>query len=341
VNKITRIAGMACIAFLLASCQNSENPATDQDSEPVDGNSQNEDISVETDENGNENSTNEDVEEESTNETPDNESDTYGRTEAATDYFIDSHTYSAETKFLTAFTIKREEDENTSPEERLRLSLIENDPSEQDILGSFSDISVDWPKLHVHFKEEGSQLSTTSAQMTLFYDSLVGISDLYGIEEIVFFNPDGEQNIIVAGRQVDAPIIIEEERGLPRGYYTIYNKDLQQTLFLPGRELGEKVAHENGEPLSFPETIEAMGTVDNDHAFYSSAIVEGLEVVNTSLENGIATIHYTFDDELVTEADRIVFTKAIQLAALDFDAEEVRLVNDTEQEIMTYPLMGE
>ncbi|MGD6804408.1 hypothetical protein [Rossellomorea aquimaris] len=348
MKKITRIAGMASIAFLLVSCQNSENGATGQDAETVDENSQDSAVTEDTDEletvgTSEENSTeDEDTEEESSNDDDgDDNSDTYGGAQITPNYFIDSHPYDTGTEFLTAYTIKREEEEDLSPEERLKTSLIENDPSEQEILGSFTEISAEWPRLQVHFNVEGNQLSTTSAQTTLFYDSLVGISDFYGIEEIIFTNPDGEEDIIVAQSPIDKPIIIKDERGLSRGYYTIYDKDTEQTLFLPGGDLEEQVENENGEPLSFPETVEAMGTVDNEDAFYSSAIVDGLEVVSASLQNGNATVQYTMDEEIVTEADRTVFENAMQLAALDFNAWEIRLVNDTAQEIRTYPLVGQ
>ncbi|MGM0845034.1 MAG: hypothetical protein ACQEUT_08660 [Bacillota bacterium] len=345
MKKIIKIAGMASIAFLLISCQNSENGATGQGDEQVDENSQDAAVTEDADEletegTSDENSTEEeDMEEESSNE--DEDSDTYGGAQITPNYFIDSHPYDTGTEFLTAYTIKREAEENLSPEERLKMSLIENDPSEQEILGSFTEISAEWPKLQVHFNEEGNQLSTTSAQTTLFYDSLVGISNLYGIEEISFTNPDGEEDIIVAQSPIDKPIIVKDERGLSRGYYTIYDKDTEQTLFLPGGDLDEQVENENGEPLSFPETVEAMGTVENEDRFYSSAIVEGLEVVSASLENGNATVQYTMDEENITEADRIVFENAMQLAALDFKAWEIRLINDTAQEIRTYPLVGQ
>ncbi|XXM70804.1 hypothetical protein ACQ0QQ_13910 [Lysinibacillus sphaericus] len=335
MKKIIRIAGMASIAFLLASCQNSENGSADQDAETVDKNSQ-DTGEMETGGPSDENNT---EEEDTSKEDGDDNSDTYGGAQITPDYFIDSHPYDTGTEFLTAYTITREEEESTTPEERLKRSLIENDPSEQEILGSFTEISAEWPKLQVHFNEEGNQLSTTTAQTTLFYDSLVGISDLYGIEEISFTNPDGEEDIIVAQSPIDKPIIVKDERK-SRGYYTIYDKDTEQTLFLPGGALDEQVENENGEPLSFPETVEAMGTVDREDAFYSSAIVEGLEVVSVSLENGNATVQYSMDEENITEADRTVFENAMQLAALDFNAWEIRLVNDTAQEIRTYPLVG-
>ncbi len=335
---------MATIAILLVGCQNPEEE-TVQDAESVDE-SQNESDPADQEEqktgnNADENSNNKDTNEESSNEDADNDSGTYGGTQETPNYFIDSQIFSSENKFYTAYTIERDHEGDMPLEDRLEESLTENDPSEQDILSSFTDMTVEWPKLQVNFTEEGNQLSATSAQMMLFYDSLFGISDLYGIEEVSFFNPDGEENITVAERLVDEPMQIEDERGLTRGYYTVYDQDLEQTLFLPGGELEEQVTNDNEEPLSFPETVEAMATVDREDAFYSSAMVEGLEVVHASIENGVATVQYTLDEEIVTEDDRTVFENAIQLAALDFNAWEVRLINDTLQEIITYPLVGQ
>lgn len=360
------IVGVATLALLLAGCQNTENSATEE-SEAVEKNSQSESTSVDdqvpetqvtedADKNSDQNSSNEDAnektdkdasksdaEKEPENESTDSKADTYSDTQATANYYIGSYLYDETYETLTAFSIEREENQDLSSAERLEISLVENDPSIQEILGSFTDITVEWPVLYVDFKEEGNQLSTTSALSTMFYDSLFGISDLYGIEEIVFSNPSGENSITVAERLVDEPIKIKDkqERGLSRGYYTIYNKELEQTLFLSGGQLEEPVENENGEPLTFPETVEVMGTVEKESALYSSAIVEGLEVGSASFENGVAAVAYTMDEEIATEADRTVFENAIQLAALDFHAEEVRLINNTTQEITAYPLIGQ
>ncbi|WP_147804720.1 hypothetical protein [Alkalicoccus halolimnae] len=84
-----------------------------------------------------------------------------------------------------------------------------------------------------------------------------------------------------------------------------------------------------------------MHEIDRDDAFYSSPIVEGIEIIHSSItDNNIAIVQYTMDEEVVTEADRIVFERAMQLTALDFHAWEVRLVNDTTEEFIMYPLVG-
>ncbi|KAB8126157.1 hypothetical protein F9U64_20585 [Gracilibacillus oryzae] len=340
MKKMAVIAGIISIAFFLVACQSSE--SEEQNSEPVKENPADENALNEKDEPEiDEESENKEDTEESADEMNDNDSAAYSEIQETPAYFIDTHVISTDVDFHTAFSITRDEEQQLSLEDRLEKSLKENDPSQQGILSSYADISVEWPELHLQFNEEGSQLSTTSTQSLLFNESLFGISDLYGIEEVTFFNPDGETDIIVAERKIEEPVLVENERGLTRGYYTVYDKELQSTLFLPGGELDEQVTNENGEPLSFPETVESMKKADNEGAFYSSAIVEGIEIENASLENGNATVQYTMDEEMVTESDRIVFENAMQLAALDFHASEILVINDTLKERVTYPLVDQ
>ncbi|MDQ0207555.1 hypothetical protein [Alkalicoccobacillus murimartini] len=350
MKKMKKTAGMVSIAFLLVGCQSSEDEqetmnANQAEESPEDERASDENEEVEPEDHDDENELNEDNDDEPSDENEEEEDnpDTYGGTQETPDYFIDTHMVSYENAFYTAFYIKRDAEQDLQPEDRLERSLIDSDPSEQDILSSFTEMSVEWPTLYVNFNVDDNQLSATTAQSSLFYDSLIGISALYGIEEIIFLNPDGEEDIYVAERGVQEPIIIEDEyeRGLTRGYYTVYDEELEQTLFLTGGALEEQVEGENGEPLSFSETVEEMKTVDHEEAFYTSAIVDGIEIVHATNENGVATVQYTMDDENVTEADQTVFENAIQLAALDFHVSELRLINDTKQEIITYPLVGQ
>ncbi|MCM2677924.1 hypothetical protein [Alkalicoccobacillus plakortidis] len=361
MKKVTKTAGMVSVAFLLVGCQNTEDETQTTNVEPVEESAsdesdqdENQGVESEAEDHDEENSSehtndenddNEDTEEVSSNDDEEDDTNVYGGTLASGNYFIDTGYFDDGTNFITTFFIKRNGEGDYSNEDRLERSLIDNDPSEQDILSSFADISLDWPDLYIQFNvnihSEENELATTSAQSNLFFNSLFGISDLYGVEEIVFLNQDGEKDIEVAERLIDDSIIVKDERGLSRGYYTIYDEELEQTLFLSGAELEEEVANDNGDPLTFSETVEAMGTIDHEDAFYSSAVVEGIEIVNASIENSVATVEYTMDEEINTEADRTVFENAIQLAALDFHAWEVRLINDTMQEVVTYPLVGQ
>ncbi|RWZ54528.1 hypothetical protein EQV77_14760 [Halobacillus fulvus] len=367
--KMTKIVGLITVAFLIAGCSSSGEETNSQttdssenetvESQETDGNTEdNGEDHVESDANkdteegtsDDDDAENVDTSEETgkTNEetgtSSDKGSDTeaYGGAQLNPTYFIDTQVINQPDRFYIAYAIDRDRETEgmVSPEQRLETSLFNNDPTEQDILRSYTDLTLDPPNLYVEFNQVGSELSVTSAQSGLFYETLFGISDFYGVEYITFLNPDGGQRITVAERTVDDTITVKDERGATRGYYTIYDEELEETLFISGGELDEKVVNESGEPLSFPETIEKMGSVEAD-MFYSSAIVEGIEIVNSSMTNGVATVQYTMNENAVTDADRTVFENAIQLAALDFHAWEVELINDTVKEIRTYPLVGQ
>ncbi|MEW4225057.1 hypothetical protein [Rossellomorea marisflavi] len=322
MNKRMRIAGVVFMAFLLAGCQSAEKDAVDTDVKQVDETAKEE---VET---------TEQMDTETDEGKTKDEAAPYETVNVTPDYFIETDTYDTGREFLTMFTIRRDDGKDQSREERLAASLMENDPSEQKILETYTKLTVEGPNLKVDFQEDGNLLSATSAQHSMFYDSLFGISHLYGIEEITFVNPEGEENITVAERKVDAPIVVADERGRSKGYYTLYDKEGKQTWFIPASELDEGAG---GEDLSFQETIEMMQTVDQEDEFYASAITEGLEVKEVSLEDGLAIVHYTMDEEEVSASDRIVFENAMQLAALDFDATELQMVNETKRQNKTFP----
>ncbi|MCM3620121.1 hypothetical protein M3936_21385 [Sutcliffiella horikoshii] len=360
MGKMTKIAGLIVFAFLITGCQSSGeviNSQTSEDSEnesaeSVESNDGSTEDNVESDNNtdaedgtsGDGNVENEaDTSDEAGNSNGDeSNTDVYAGAQLNPNYFIDTQVINQPDRFYIAYAIDRdrEKEQMIPPEQRLEMSLFNNDPSEQDILRSYTDLTADWPNLYIEFNQEGNELAATSAQNRLFYESLFGISALYGVEYITFLNPDGEQRITVAERTVDDTVVVKDERGPTRGYYAVYIKELEKTFFIAGGELDEQVVNESGEPLSFPETIEKMRSVKAD-MFYSSAIVEGIEILDSSITNGVATVQYTMNEDIVTEADRIVFENAIQLTALDFHAWEVKVLNDTLKESNTYPLIGQ
>ncbi len=171
---------------------------------PADDHALDENEELETEDNGDENSSNENTGEESLTEADENDnkenkeedfieeadendSDAYAGTQETPTYLIGSQYIEAEVddivQFYTAFSIKRDAAKQLSHEDSIEMSLNDGDLSEQEILSSYADISVEWPTLHLHFNEDGNELSATSAQSRLFYDSLFGISDLYGKDQ--------------------------------------------------------------------------------------------------------------------------------------------------------------
>ncbi|MGD7010216.1 hypothetical protein [Metabacillus sp. 84] len=373
MEKMTKISGMFTVAFLIAGCSSSgeeENSQTADftenktaDSQEVEGTTEDNgednvdsDGSSDTEEGSSDDGSTEkmDTSEGETNEETNTNEETgssdekggdtevYGGAQLNPNYFIDTQVISQDKSFYIAYSIDRdrESEEMISPEQRLETSLFNNDPSEQDILNSYADLTLDWPSLYVEFSQQGSELDATSAQSRLFYESLFGISDLHGIEDVTLLNPGGETRVTVAQRTFDDAVVVKEERGATRGYYAVYDKELQETLFIAGGPLEEQIVNDSGEPMTFPETIEKMKSVEGD-VFYSSAVADGIEILDSSITNGVAQVQYTMDKNSVTDADRTVFENAVQLAALDFHAWEVEIMNDTLKESRTYPLVGQ
>ncbi|SDN59603.1 hypothetical protein [Alkalicoccus daliensis] len=320
------------------SNENIEADAAAEDNKGAENSGNEENVSSNTEDDGDEN-----TEEASGNNDSGNNGEAAAEIQETSGYFIDTNTLEEEVdgivQFYTAISFARAEEEQLPLEEQIEQSLTDGDPTEQEILRSYADISTDGPALDLQFQEDGNQLSTTTAQSGLFYTSLFTISDLYGMEEISFFNPEEELDIIVAERGIQEPLNVQEERDMTRGYYTVYDEELEETLFLAGGEVEEQITNEAEDPLNFPETIETMTAVEREDAFYSSAMAEGIEVTQVMLEDGNAAVNYTMEEESVSEADRIVFEKAVQLAALDFHAEEIILINETKEERIIYPLI--
>lgn len=83
-----------------------------------------------------------------------------------------------------------------------------------------------------------------------------------------------------------------------------------------------------------------MDTIDGASGSLSSAIIEGIEVNEAFLVDGTATIHYTVNEETVSETDQIVFERALQLTALDFHADELHVMNETKNIKSVYSLLN-
>lgn len=231
MKKMIKTMGMISVAFLIAGCQNTEEETNTQNADAE---------SIEVTENDTENNQNDNIEEasendnnsdgqvesetvdENENQASDEESDVYSGGPASPNYFIQTHPFEHDAQYYTAFSIQRGGgSEKLESEERLLTSLVESDPSGQDIIDSYADLSMDWPNLTIHFSADESDMSTTTSQSVQFFDTLFGVIDYYGIDEVTFLNPDGEENITLAERTIDEPVTVQEERGLTRGYYTI------------------------------------------------------------------------------------------------------------------------
>ncbi|KQL58698.1 MULTISPECIES: hypothetical protein [Bacillaceae] len=114
---------------------------------------------------------------------------------------------------------------------------------------------------------------------------------------------------------------------------------LYLSIFTSRNSVGKEINHADDELLDFSQTIEAMASVDDDNGEYGSGLYEGLNVQEATIDDNQSIVSYNLHDgSEPSEQERIDFEHVVQLAALDFQVEELRLVNETEKVISIYPL---
>lgn len=112
--------------------------------------------------------------------------------------------------------------------------------------------------------------------------------------------------------------------------------------YVSGAVAEEEIYTADGELLDFGQTVEAMATVNSDGASYYSGIYEGLEIEEAMINGNQAIVRYRVSDEVeASELERQDFEQVLQLAALDFQVDELKIVNEMDRVISVYPLVKE
>lgn len=226
-------------------------------------------------------------------------------------------------------------------EERFHQSLIESDPSQRDLFSEVVDFEVDGSVANLYFNEK-DDLSMASTESAQFWEVLREIGFRYGIEEVNLFNQDGERGLTFAENTWEEPVEIEQDPN--RGYYVMPAEESErgEYTYISSAAAGEEIYTEDGELLDFGQTVEAMATVRNDEESYYPGIYEGLEIEEAMIDGNQAIVKYHISDGVeASQRAREDFEQVLQLAALDFQVEELRIVNETDQVISVYPLLNE
>ncbi|WP_077602976.1 hypothetical protein [Oceanobacillus sojae] len=140
----------------------------------------------------------------------------------------------------------------------------------------------------------------------------------------------------------EEPVEIEQESN--RGYYVIPSEESErgEYTYISGSEAGEQIYSEDDELFDFGQTIEAMTTTENDDGSYHSGIYEGVEIEEATIDGNQAIVKYHINDDTeASQQEMEDFEQVLQLAALDFQAEELEIINETERIISAYPLLVE
>lgn len=231
--------------------------------------------------------------------------------------------------------------EDLTREDRIHQSLKESDPSQRDLFSAMDNFEIDGTTANLYFNED-DDLSMASTESAQFWEALNEIGFRYGLEKFDLFNQEGERELTFAEGYWEEPVEIEQEPN--RGYYVMSPEKTEQGeyTYISGAVAEEEIYTEDDELLDFGQTVEAMETVKNGQESYHSGIYEGLEIEEAMIDGNQAVVKYHINDGAeASQEEREDFEQVIQLASLDFQVEELKLVNETEQVVSIFPLLDE
>ncbi len=327
---------LACFSLTLVACSSDADSDTSVDSssneesgsresEPVEPEDEDESVD-ETDGSHNENGAGEE-----------DDPSEYSEEQVTGEYII--HLERSEELPLQLYFL-RTTDEMTR-EQLLFESLTESDPSQRQHFSNMTDFAVEGTVANLYFDED-DVLSMASTESNQFWEVLHELGFKYGISEVNLFNQDGERGLTFAESIWEEPIAIEPEPN--RGYYVVSldSSKRGESTYVSGIVTEESIYGEGDELFSFEETIETMATIEAEEVPYYSGIYDGIEIEEARIEGDQAIVRYQIHSEAdPTEQERIDFEQVLQLAALDFQVEELHLVNETDQVISVFPLLKE
>ncbi|WP_080874444.1 hypothetical protein [Oceanobacillus timonensis] len=305
MKKIGVVLGLFLICFVFAACNNTnETDSTDAtESNDAEGDAVSDDA-AENNEEG--------IEQDNEAEEQD-----YTEEQVSRDYLIYGEWLEG-TDLLLHFT--RTTDDLTR-EERLHQSLMESDSSQRNLFSATTKFEVDGTQANLYFNED-DDLSMASTESAQFWEVMNEIGFRYGLDAFNLLNQDGERGLTFAENHWEEPIEIEQEPN--RGYYVMNPEKTEQ-----------------GEHTYISGAVAGEETYTDDEDYYSG-IYEGLEMEEAMIDGNQATVKYRIDEGTeASQQEREDFEQVLQLAALDFEVEELKLVNETDQVISVYPLLEE
>jgi hypothetical protein len=226
---------------------------------------------------------------------------------------------------LLTFSINRL-DEQLPLEEVLMEALKESEETNR--LELLERITIEGKTASLHFTENHELQSMASAEQIYLTETLFEISSFYGIDTLEFYT--GEEPGVEFG-QAGMTETLEVEPPANRGFYE-YGEIDGETTYISGVAAEQELTNENGDLLSFAETIEKMQSVP-DNAPYQSGIGEGFDIVDVTVNDAVAEVHYNMAD---SQENTENFENVLQLAALDFEFEELHLNNQEDGEVKIF-----
>ncbi|PPA70100.1 hypothetical protein [Jeotgalibacillus proteolyticus] len=322
MNKMIVIPVLFLLSLMLAACNSESENGSDNEGES-NPTGQKEETPVEVDE------------EDAGSQEDESEEANYTEENVKGDYIIYSER-ADELGLLYYFTRTAED---LPHQELLHRSLVESDTSLRNLFSAVTNFEVQGTAANFYYNEDDN-LSMASTESEEFWEVLNELGFRFGIEEFNLLNQDGERGLTFAENYWEEPVKIEPEPN--RGYYVVSaeNSERGELTYVSAAVAGEEIYDDNGELLDFGQTVEAMAEVESGEPFYYAGIFEGMEIEEAIIEENQAIVRYRVNDGVqASEQERIDFEQVLQLTALDFQVQGLKIVNESDKIVSTYPLV--
>lgn len=252
-------------------------------------------------------------------------------------YTIDAqNVYFGDGDGIPTLDINRSETEG-SLGENMRESLVQSDLTSQSVLSSLQEVTIEnETEASFNFSADEQMSSMASSEQVQFSEMVSQISSLYGIETIHLFveNEPG-----VSWGQSGEIETIEVDANENRGYYLFPVEDEGTTRYVTGASAGENIHDENGELLGFSETLEEISTVAVENVDRQPGISEAIILHDSTIDDTQAEVSYSINEEETlewTEENQNHFENILQLTAMDFQVEELHLIDEDENTVTIF-----
>jgi hypothetical protein len=269
-------------------------------------------------------------------DTEEPEEPTYSEEQRPPGYTIDAqNVYFGDGSNILTLNINRSETEATLGE-NLRESLAQSDVTSQNVLSSLQEVTIEnETEASFNFSADNQMTSMASSEQTQLSEIVSQITAMYGIETIHLFveNEPG-----VSWGQSGEIETIEVAANENRGYYPFPVEDEGIIRYITGAGAGENIHGENDELLGFSETLEKMRTISGENVDRQAGISDAVFINNSAINDNQAEVSYSINEENSewTEEDQKHFENILQLTALDFQVEELHLINEDENTITIF-----
>ncbi|UTR13390.1 hypothetical protein MM221_12125 [Salipaludibacillus sp. LMS25] len=221
-------------------------------------------------------------------------------------------------------------DESVNREKALLTSVKESDTTSGHYLNSLEDVTSTGDTVQLHFTDTTALQALSSQEYTFVEEMFHEIVPLYGYKEVEFL-VDEEPGVILGPQGMAESLNVMTYN---RGYYLIDENN--EVVLISARMAGEEMK-EDGNPLTFEQTVEKMATTEDEEDWYESAIPSPVEVTSVTIPGDTARVGYRIAEDADIEEERLhLFFEALKLTAKSFTLDSLEIINVDSGDTVTY-----